>query len=59
MRNNIHDSMSWWACFTQPRGNLSKSVNIVKSKPKKDEKAKKAKKKQAKASKKANRKKKK
>lgn len=58
---NIHDSMSWWACFEQPQRTLSRdtSIKLLKSKPKKDKKNKKSKKKQSKASKKANRKRKK
>ncbi len=59
--NNIHDSMSWWACFDQPQKNLSgdTSINSLKSKPKQNTKNKKSKRKQSKASKKANRKRKK
>lgn len=59
--DNIHDSMSWWACFTQPQRSLSNdsSIKLLKNKPKQDKKNKKSKKKQSKASKKANRKRKK
>ena len=59
--DNIHDSMSWWACFEQPQRSLSKdtSIKLLKSNTKKDKKNKKSKKKQSKASKKANRKRKK
>ena len=56
--NNIHESMSWWACFKQPQRSLSRgtSIKVLKSKPKQNNKNKKSKKKQSKASKKANRK---
>lgn len=59
--DNIHDSMSWWACFEQPQRSLSRgaSIKLLKIKPKQDIKNKKSKKKQSKASKKANRKRKK
>ncbi len=59
--DNIHDSMSWWACFKQPQSSLSRgtSIKLLKSKPKQDRKNKKSKRKQSKASKKANRKRKK
>ncbi|MGR3318477.1 MAG: DUF1186 domain-containing protein [Candidatus Anammoxibacter sp.] len=58
---NIHDSMSWWACFEQPRKTLSsnKSDTMFGSKLKPGKKNSKSKKKQIKASKKVNRKKKK
>ena len=56
--DNIHDSMSWWACFKQPQrlASIDSSNNLLKNKPKQDKKNKKSKKKQTKASKKANRK---
>lgn len=59
--DDIHDSMSWWACFSQPQKSLSRNppVKLLKLKAKYNKKAKKSKKKQSKASKKANRKKKK
>ena len=59
--DNIHKSMSWWACFKQPQKNVSRDSSITsrKNKPKQDKKNKKSKKKQSKASKKANRKRKK
>lgn len=59
--DNIHDSMSWWACFKQSQRSLSRdsSINTLKNKSKQDKKNKKSKKKQSKASKKANRKRKK
>ena len=55
--DDIHDSMSWWACFKQPQKSSqgSTSMKSLKSKPKQSKKAK-HKKKQSKASKKANRK---
>jgi hypothetical protein len=55
--DNIHDSMSWWACFKHPVKIFpgSTSVRLLKSKSKQN---KKSKKKQSKASKKTNRKKK-
>lgn len=58
--DDIHDSMSWWACFKQPQKSLSRgtSIKLIKSKPKQNKKVKKSKKKQSKASKNANRKKK-
>ena len=58
--DNIHDSMSWWACFEQPEKSLpgSTSINLLKSKSKQNKKNLKFMKKQSKASKKANRKKK-
>ncbi len=59
--DNIHDSMSWWVCFKQPKRSLSRdsSIKLLKNKPKQDKKNNKSKKKQSKASKKANRKRKK
>ena len=59
--NNIHDSMSWWACFEQPQKSLPKdtSMKLPKSKPKQGKNIKKSKKKQSKVSKKAKRKRKK
>lgn len=65
--DNIHDSMSWWACFDQPQRSLTRNTSIddrpisipKKITKKKDKKTKKSKKKQSNASKKANRKKKK
>jgi hypothetical protein len=69
---NIHDIISWWACFEQPQKAASpkpladlfakKQIPTEKkpqftSKPKQNKKKKKSKRKQAKASKKANRKK--
>ncbi|MGR3218243.1 MAG: hypothetical protein ACUZ8H_00310, partial [Candidatus Anammoxibacter sp.] len=58
---NIHDSMSWWACFEQPRKALlnNKSDTMFGSKLKPGKKNSKSKKKQIKTSKKVNRKKKK
>jgi hypothetical protein len=58
--DDIHRSMSWWACFEQPRKKTSAlrlSGKKVKNKKQK-KKAKKSRNKQAKASKRANRKKK-
>lgn len=52
--NNIHDSMSWWACFKQPPKSLPRDSSIKLLKKKK-----KSKKKQSKASKKGNQKRKK
>lgn len=59
--DNIHDRMSWWACFKQPQRSLSRdsSSKLLNNKPKQDKKNKKSKKKQTKASKKENRKRKK
>lgn len=59
--DNIHDSMSWWACFEQPQRSSPRdlSSNSLKNKPKQNKKNKKSKRKQSKASKKTNRKKKK
>lgn len=59
--DNIHDNMSWWACFKQPQRSLSRdsSIKSLKNKPKQNKKNKKSKKKQSKASKKENRKRKK
>jgi len=59
--DDIHDYMSWWACFEPPRKSLSKgtSIKLLKSTVKQKKKRKKSKKKQSKASKRANRKKKK
>jgi hypothetical protein len=59
--DDIHDSMSWWACFKQPQKSLSRdaSIKLLKSKPKQNKKSRKSKKKQSKASRKVNRKKKK
>ena len=56
--SNIHDRISWWACFNQPKKSPSRtrSANSLKLKSKK---MKKSKRKQAKASKRANRKRKK
>ncbi len=70
--DNIHDSMSWWACFKQPQKSSPKNVpinflenkEVFKNKPKSKsnfkskKKSNKSKRKQTKASKKANRKKK-
>lgn len=38
--DNIHDSMSWWACFKQPQKSLSRdtSLKLLKSKPKRENK---------------------
>jgi hypothetical protein len=52
--DNLHDRMSWWACFKQPQRSLS--INSLKNKPRQDKKHKKSKKKQSKASKRVNRK---
>ena len=59
--DNIHASMSWWACFKQPQRSLSRdtSIKLLKSKSSQEKKARKSKKKQTKASKKGNRKRKK
>lgn len=58
--DDIHEYMSWWACFKQPRNTFSEisSVNTLINKQKQDNKRKKSKNKQSKQSKKANRKKK-
>lgn len=58
--DNIHDCMSWWACFEQPQKSLEghTSTELLKSKPKINKNARKTMKKRAKASKKTNRKKK-
>ncbi len=59
--DDIHKSMSWWACFKQPPKPLSRgaSIKLLKRKAKQYKKSKKSKRKQSKASKKANRKRKK
>ena len=59
--DNLHERMSWWACFKQPQGSLSgnSSVKSLKNSPKLDKRLKKSKRKQSKASKKGNRKRKK
>jgi hypothetical protein len=59
--DNIHDSMSWWACFKQPQKVSAENAAIksLKSAIKQKKKTTKAKKKQSKSSKKTNRKKKK
>lgn len=57
--DNVHDSMSWWACFDQPQKSLPRNQPAKHYTTKINKKGKKSKKKQSKASKKANRKKKK
>ncbi len=59
--DNVHDKMSWWACFNPEPKMIppNQTIGPSGSKPKINKKKKKVKKKQAKASRKANRKKKK
>lgn len=57
--DDIHASMSWWACFSKPQRLSSRRSPVKLTKRKHNKKGKKTKKKQSKASKKANRKKKK
>ncbi|XCN73212.1 MAG: DUF1186 domain-containing protein [Candidatus Electrothrix aestuarii] len=59
--DSIHDSMSWWACFSQPQESLPEKVptKVLKNKPKMSKKAMKAMKQRVKASRKASKRKKK